>query len=470
MQISDYIRKILLISAALCVLIVGLSVILYNQGPRVRFIQGIDNISTSTLTANSSLQVIFDRPIEQRDYTDLISISPEVAFTSFTNTQSITLTLQGNLKSDTEYSILVTPEINDKSGKKMKNSYKYSFVTTKPSYAYIERNYGLDLDSSSDSINIYTDADDHIKIATIGAEPEIVFSHPRIISIAANDNYVVVAVEEEDRDELYTVNLNTKEVRHEQLWFKGRIDNLALAPRSKTALFTTNPGYSSVSTEYYEEYANRIESLNLDDGTLLSLTDVDDKPLKAYGINTGVDGQVALIQGIGNTRYAVSPFNDFNPVLIGSYSETFGFSKGGTEIIFRDEEGLVRYDIAKAEVTPIDSDRNSYVLDIESQDNVVTFSSSIYLPGLSYNQIERTEEGKDTEILWRSKESDISSLREFTISHDSALLALKLNPDKCEYDGLGSSSECKDVFQQIIDAETKEVLREFRGSNVVWLP
>jgi|GEM_PF-2271628 len=469
MQINSYTKKVVLICSSMIIVIIGLSVSLYGQGPRVRFIQNINDVSDSALTTGSNLQIVFDRPIEQRDYSDLIYIKPEIAFTAKTNTQNITLILQGDLQSDIDYTVSVTPEIYDKSGKKMKNKYQHTFSTTKPSYVYLERNYD-DSNSDPSSLNNSTEADDHIKLATLGLEPEVVFSHSQIRLFAANDSYIVVAVKEGENDQLYTINLDTKDIRREQLKHEGRISNLVLAPRSKTALFTTRPDYGSSSPEYYEEYANRMESLDLDDGTLLSLTDVKDIPLKAYSINTDTDGQIALIQDIGQTYYAVSPFNDFDPILIGSYSGTFGFFGGGTEIIFRDGDDLVRYDIASANAASIELD-DGYVLDIEPINNTVNFSSTIYQPGLSYSQVGRIDEwGGDPVALWQSEADSNSSLREFTLSYDNALLALQFDPDKCQYDGLGASSHCEEVFQQIFDHEERKVLREFRGSNLVWLP
>lgn len=140
MQINSYSQKIFFICFALSVAVIGLSVALYNQGPRVRFVRGVDTVQSQALTANSSLSIVFDRPIEQRDYSSIVSISPAADFTLQTNTQSMILTLESNLKSGTNYTISLSPEIYDSAGKKMKNTYKYSFDTAQSTYVYLERN------------------------------------------------------------------------------------------------------------------------------------------------------------------------------------------------------------------------------------------------------------------------------------------------------------------------------------------
>ena len=469
MRTNGFIGKIIVICLLFSVAIFVLSAVLFTQGPRVRFVQGVEDVQERSLTSNSLIRIVFDRPVEQRDYTEFLSIEPAIDFTAQTSPQNISITLDGNLQSDVEYKISLLPEVRDMSGRKMQSGFEHIFRSNQANFLYLERNYGVDVDS--DVAGDIVDAADNIILSSLDGEPEVLFSHPEIRLFSSNSDFLVVAVRENGGDGLYTVDLRSGEIREELLSREGRINGLSLSPRGRTAVFTTSPEFSEVSVEEYQEFSDRLASIDLESGEIVEVLNEDGLPLQALNVSTDINGQIALIQDDEQTYFAVSPFNDFEPIQVGTYTGTFGFSQADSEIIFQQNGGIVRYNISDAEALPVDLDSAGFVFDISSKDEEVSFSSSIFSAGTSFSSVQRFSEwGDEPELVWRSGLDEELILRAFNSSYDNRHLALQLNPENCRFDDLGVGSQCRDALQRIIEPESGAVLDEFRGTGLEWLP
>ncbi|MCB9821087.1 hypothetical protein H6798_00920 [Candidatus Nomurabacteria bacterium] len=415
------------------------------------------------------MTIRFDRPLREGDYTAQIRFIPSVSFTSQTTAQNITVTLLENLKHDTEYTIEVGPDIFDQTDRPMRGIYQKTIQTAQPSYAYLERNYGIDY---SDESFLSQDADDYIKIARLGDDPEIVFSNPEITMFAANCDFVVIATKGEERDSLYTINLQTKEVREEQLLLGGRLNYLTLSPRGKIALFTVTPDYNSVSPEYYERFSARVEAINLESGEARSLTNSEGDYIRAYSIQMDNDGQVALIQDQMQTFYAVSPFNDYDPVLIGSHTSSFGFNENGSRILFRDQSNFSLYDVSSGDVSPFELDTAGYVQSVVSGNKKIYIASTSYSLGEAQSFVYSLQGWDDQEPKIELTTSDYPSetLRELAPSYDGILLSAQLNADYCQFDQVSPNAQCEQTHTIIYDSESKKSIADFSGFGLVWLP
>lgn len=460
----------MVISAVLVSLIISISYLLYTNGPRVRLVQIDDAITQSTLTRGSSITLTFDRPLDKRDYTDAISLQPETNFTASVGTQAITLLIEENLTSNRAYTLRVAPEIYDRSGKKMRSNYTHTFKTAAPSYAYIERNYG----PNEDPLKFDTTAnvDDYIKLVSLGSTPEIVFAHPQIRLLAASKDFLVTAVKEEEFDRLFVIDIATRDHKEIELLFRGRINNLALSERGQVALIEVQPDFNSVSEEYFNTYANRVEAIDLVSGDTWQLTDSSGTLLKAFELSIDTDGQVALIQDQDLTYYAVSPFNDYDPVLIGTYTSSFGFTNGASEILFSNYDDLVRYDVGAGESQPvgIDTDFDGYVQALSNKSGRLYASAITYVAGRPRSQVNAYNEQGESKTVWETAQADTDMLRDFSESYDGTVLSLQLNPEFCQYDSLGIGSQCKTTRIQVYDVDKQATIDEFTGSSLVWIP
>ncbi|HIA91716.1 TPA: hypothetical protein EYO12_01190 [Candidatus Saccharibacteria bacterium] len=448
-------------------IIAVLATLLFVKGPRVRFVQFETDPAAHSLLLGSTITVHFDRPLQDNDYLDQITFSPDLEFTATTSGQKINITLQQNPQAATTYSLKIGDQIFDTTDRTMKSVETYEFTTSQPRYMYLERNYGFDFSDDTDN---FTDKPDVIKLAQPGLETQNVFEAEQISMFDANSDYAVVAMVGEEFDNLVTINLQTGEKRVEDTRFSGRVDNLAIGPRSNHALFTVTPDSDRVSSAYYAATAHTLFSIDLEDGTVTPLSQQDGRAIQAYSVHMGMFGQVALVQTIEQSFYAVSVYGEYDPVVIGSYANSFGFSDKDSAILFNTPTNeLVVYDVASSDLEPIQSNFSGYFSDIVSGLNARYVSSSTYADGISRYFIDRIEDDGAVNLLW-SNQSQEKLLRGFSVSYDESILALHVNPGGCQFDKVLPNPECQLAKTQLYDIDQSKIIDEFTGFDLVWLP
>jgi hypothetical protein len=470
MQTRKYSHILIATVVILLSLIAFISFALYTQGPRVRLVTFEKDISDTALHRNSGIKLTFDRPLENKNYTKQIRFEPEISFSAQTSSQSIQLLLEDNFMHNTEYSLLVDTAIFDKTGKPMREKYVYRFTTGAPKYAYIERNYSSSFNELS---NASDDENDHLFLATVGgATPEKIFSAPIIVSYAINNQYAVIVTREENTDSLHTINLDSKEVRKENLRFSAQIEQVTLSPRGTTALFIVTPDYSKVGKEYYEQFANQIESLNVETGELTQLVSVSGDNIRGVSIELNDNGQVALLEDIQQKYYAISPFNDYEPILIGSRTDTFGFNYDSSEIYFRDNFTVSQYDIASGDTLAYDFKTNDFIQGLESTSEGIFYFATTFSANQSRSYVTLIDNLQDTTPteIWSTTREGTDSLRGLSLSYDSSILGLQVSPNNCRNDGIAYNSQCSVTYSILYDRRSNEEITQIRGFDILWLP
>lgn len=469
MLASTYIRRVMALSGLLLVAIIALSFLLYTHGPRVRLVSFELDPQETSLAVGNTATVLFDRPIQDKDYTKQVSITPEIDFDVQTTAQSIVLRFKQNMQSSTQYTIRIEDEIYDRTGRKMSQPYLYSYVTSDPSYAYLERNYGLQDDNTVFALK---DADDHVKIGGLSDQPEIVFSHPEIVQFVANGDYVVAVTRSEGENQLHIVDLDTLGTKEVLTLSEGEIRNLTLGARSTNVMYSIVPDTDISNSDYYEQYANTVEAANLETGEVTALKAQDGSVVKAVSIEMDINGQVALVQDLTQIFYAVSPFNDYDPILIGKYTDSFGFNDDSSEIVFRDRDSFARYDIGQATATEQSFGIASYIRAVENTSSGIVYTASRFSADGDVNTVELLDNWEDVEsvIVWTDEDSDTQRLNETVIGYDISILALQFSPEECVFDNFGSYSECSSTSTTLYDSDTQSELNTLRGFGLVWLP
>lgn len=240
---DKYRRLVSLFMLTVGVCIMAISILLLHSGPRIRQVE-LD--TKARLTDGMQLKVIFDRPLEQKDYKTSVSLTPEAEFDLKVQGKMLQLTLKDNLLQAQEYSLQIAPEIFDQNGNKMNSTYKHTFKTKPAQYAYLQRNYEF-------SITANKDADDIVYIADLSGNSEQLFSAERIRMFRANDRYAVIVVDERESDAMYTVDMRSRAVRKEKLYINGTIRELALSPQGMHALYTIEPDYNAEDPASFEK-------------------------------------------------------------------------------------------------------------------------------------------------------------------------------------------------------------------------
>ncbi len=452
---------------ALSVVAIGvLSILLLAHGPRVRFVQFDEGSVDRAYTNGATVVVHFDRPLAVNDYSSVVSFTPELKTTVSVSGQTLRITAMQNLDHDTKYTLYIAPGIVDTNRVKMSRGYSHTFQTSSPRFAYIERNY-----TSSDVYDPNNDAMDHIKVGTIGSDKrDIIFSHPEIRLLAANSTRAVVVVREAEADAIYSVSLKGGEAREEKLLFGGRITSLALAPLGNTALMSVVPDFTKVSREYYNEFAHRVISLDLNTGETKSLSTSGGSYVYATNIQMDGLGQVALIQDLQAQFFAVSPYNDYDPILLGTYVSSEGIRPDASEIVFQNDFDWERYNVATSERTPLELKLDVSVDQIRLGDGAL-ISVLNYEDGGTKAEVYRYTSWQDNPLkIWTESANNGVSLYTFSASFDETLLALQFNYDKCQFDRFETNTQCTDTSTTLVDTDTGKTVDEFKGFDLVWIP
>lgn len=459
MPTKKFYLLIVSIVAVMLVAIAALSYHLYNQGPRVRFVRADNAIGSAAYTRNASVTIQFDRPIEQKDYRHDIDVTPAASFTAVTNTQSITLNFNDSLSHATTYKLQLEPAVIDQTGKRMKAAYAHSFSTSPARYAYLQRNYGLDEE------NNLADKNDHILTGGMTQDDRILFSAPEIRSFVANQTYALVAVKEEVSDHLYAIDIASGEQLHLVSELPGRVTDMAFAPRGNIALLTVQsdsdqPGASPNNILLvYDFIAKQLKPLEKTEAMQINEVAISN------------DGQLALIRDGLSNYYAASPFNDFEPILLGAYDDSFGFDASGSEIVFQKNGQTSSYRIADAELVQRELSDTGFVQQVSYQKGQLFSASIAYAEGESNTTIYLSKDWQDEpNIVWREEPDNSKTVYDFSESYDGNMLAVQVNDDRCQFDAIGINSECSSAQTTLYDLVTQEQTKILSGFELIWLP
>jgi len=463
MPTNRYNKAILIFCLALTFLILVMSWLIYNQGPKVRHVEFDQPIDKVNLNLSSSMALKFDRAIEQKDYTESIRFSPEVEFTASTSSQQILITLSENLNHNQTYYLSLDNVVIDTSGKTMASPFEFSFTTSTPSYAYLERSHQPSFDGPADN-------EDKIYIKSPGEPGGVLYSGPNIRNFAINQNYLVVTQKGERSDDIFSLNRSTGEVTNVQMPFSGTVNYLVTSPRGNTAVFTVEPDFNVVSLEHYKTLAKRLYSLDLTTNVATLLTDTDNIGIQASSVHMSPDGQMVLYSEHETNGYFItSAYNDYDPIFIGSHDTSFGFNQTSTSIYFMDRGVASEYRLTDAVVSKAESDKLLYNrLNVSGADILVNqqkYDSS----DSSVNTVYKLEtiNSQPLELL---SLSDGYALTDFSASHDGRYIQAQLSQIPCDYDNFGAASQCKSAFTRIYLIDSQELVDEFQGTNLVWLP
>ncbi len=472
MQIKDFNSMIFKIIVSLGVFAGIFSIFLYFRGPHIR-LASFDKPLEGSYSAGSILTLRFDRPVQQEDYSEYVKVSPKANFRIDTQNQSLALTFEESLQSDTEYKVSVAPEVIDQAGKKMTSEYTYQFKTPQATFYYLERDtYNNDLDGVTDAIFKKTVGNSKITTA---------YTDRTIRDFAVNSDYLVavIAKEESDNDSLVVINLKTSVITEPSLYHKGRITNLQMPSSGGNILFSTVPDIGSVPTEQYPQFANLLTSYNADTDETNLLTDEKGNILQATRISVSKDGQIAIIRDDVLNYYAVSPFNDYDPVLLGTYIDDFGFANNDKEFLLRKNNIVVSYNIENSEVTDrINEDVGySFIQQVNYQSNDIFLAINRYstnpstLLSTSTSSIFKYPNWEEDGYEFWSKQDETSeNFQQFYPNYDGKLIAIRTSQSDCTYDNIGPLSECKESTITLVNSETKEEIESFRGLYLKWLP
>jgi hypothetical protein len=269
-----------------------------------------------------------------------ISISPAVPFTATTSGNDITVTLDGMLRYDADYSITVTAKS------------LYSGATGQLAYAFTTPDisvYSLIRDTGS----VAGDEPDRIvrnALSGSGEGPEV-FTAGRIQEYAVTGSILaVVVLDDDDRTSLVVRDMSTG------------VDTRIHVPRDGTIRYLRSSGASGL-------FGFTVAGKSEPDGTTSPTTLFVYDPATPNGVAREITGFAgaelpavawafvpsttsAVVQDYDQQLYLVDTSNsDAAPSPLGRHAEVHGFIPGTAELVVSDLEESTRIDLAAAQTT-----------------------------------------------------------------------------------------------------------------------
>ncbi|MEM6997799.1 MAG: Ig-like domain-containing protein [Patescibacteria group bacterium] len=445
-----------------------LAVAILSSGPRVRFLSFTNDPNSTSSMKGELATFVFDRPIQSSDYSDLVRITPDINHSVRTDRQSVSIVFNQNLRPDTEYTVELSPGVESESGKRLSEAYAETFITPRASYAYVTRNYPANYFSAEKASD---NALDSLTVGGINGPERVIFEHPTIIDFDANSTHAVVSVQEAETDLLYVVDIASSESKPVHLGLDVRISYIRVPAEGNRALYRIVPNPETTSDEIFKQHVNRVESLDLESLEAAPLRDASGDYLRTFVLDVDDTGSIALVQDNELDFYAVSPYSDFEPVLLGNRNSMLHFSGDGRGILFRDTDDIVRYDLSVFEDQPLQIETSGgFILAAEETDSGLYYALQSAENGVVTDTVYLQDDG-DTRKVWSTDDrSDGARFNSFSLSIGSSLVVIETRPLDCLYDNVSTNSSCPGTRSIVLDIERGQTVHEVEGIGFTWLP
>lgn len=198
------------------------------------------------------------------------------------------------------------------------------------------------------------------------------------------------------------------------------------------------------------------------------LLSASEEPLRAESVVLNNDGQYALIKDLNGAFSVVSPYNDYDPVLLGAHTRTYGFDAQSEHIIFEDEGEFMTYRLADA-VKEVRTNNMIITSATAAKGSVFTLIAD-YENGAFVTKLQKRNTWADAPSTVWTSQNQKTIISEFTESYDERYVALHMIQDDCQFDDYATASDCMDAVTAIYDTQTKQDFTTLRGMGLVWIP
>ncbi len=440
-------------------LVVLLSLLLINSGPRVRMVE-FD--SSQATTEDSRLVIRFNQPVEGLNK-EQIDISPGVDFDVTASGSLAVLQLRQKLHYDTQYKIQIS-DIQMRDGSKT-SDYSYSFKTGHGGFYYLKRNY--------DDIGLADTNDDQIiKFSIKNQKQEVVYSAPDINEYIYIDGKLIVSTFDGNRNsKLIEFDIAEKESREINLPGLGRVDNLLVSPEGNSFgySFTSSSEGSGTRT-----YTSTVFIYNFEDNISLPLKAFSGKDLQSYNWRYTTDGAMILAQTDASALILADVRGTSEPLALGSFDGFYDISADSKRIAVMDRvKGALVVDLVSDErnvveamslsstgeyVTSLALQKEGYIKLAKSQayDYASTVSSAILVRGEEEKELYHSNTHKEY-------------VNQLTLSPNEQYVLLSIsNASNTQYDSY-PNPQPKNISTLILSSADGSKLADIDGSQIIWI-
>lgn len=337
--------------AALGVAGLGLLILTFFQGPRVR--KATIDIQKATLQSDQRLLLVANQPLGKITSSQ-VHISPSVSVQAVASGSNVLLQFTQRLQYETTYHIT----IDIAGGRKL----SYEFTTSQPSVYYLRE---------------HKDGKDEIRRSTLdGKKDERIYEAANIVDYALLEDALLINTGNADyTNTLHIYNLTTKTEHRPSLPGKGTIGDLQSAPNRQSWGYVFIPRAPGLAPALY------VARSSTEKPTLVKGVGGADVPVVNWRF--GPDSTLAQVQVKDGSVFVLSTDNTSEPTPLGQFLDIRGFSGDGKRLFLQDRNGPLQInvrDLTKNVIPYTPPGGTSFLTDIQPLAN----SNNFLLRGQAY--------------------------------------------------------------------------------------
>jgi hypothetical protein len=422
-KLSPFARLFTAFALGLALLCAVLMWLTWQQGPRIR--NSTFNSTQAVVSANQQLLLHFSQA-PGKVAAGQVDITPKAAFSVVSSGNTVAIQFTQPLNGDTTYKLALRTADG-------RHTLRHTFQTGETRFYY--------------AVNSQNHTE--IKQAGMGRPDTTVFSGDRVTDYLVLGNTLVLAQQPADSTDSWLVlyDLQKKKEKTIELPVVGTVSKLRPLPGKSAFGFVFSSGTAPYTTQImaYDLARERLQHAY-----------IAEDPVSANDWLFARNGKTFLAKGTDQGVLLVNPGEE--PVLLGQFSQLFGFNYDDSVIYMRHAlDGVISFNTAGKQRTPVVDDPNIYVgglAPLSTQDGYVLQTQSA--AGGTHTQLVTLVSDKERRALFTEAQSKLY------------LTAVSLSPND-QYTVVESRVAADNTFKtSIVSTATGKTLKTVPGEMLRW--
>ncbi|MCY7287324.1 MAG: hypothetical protein LH624_03510, partial [Cryobacterium sp.] len=312
--------------AVLILLVAGLAVANFKQGPRLASAE--INLEAAVARGNPRLLLTANQPLAEVK-AGQVTVSPATEVSTSVTDRALTVEFAGILRYNTVYKVTVTEVAS--TTQSATSTLDYEFTTPDIDI------YALQRDSRVGDAG--AKRPDTVRRTTLQGrgDGDIVFSAPRIQQYVALENHLAaVTLAEDDTATLEVVSFAGGENVQVPVPSAGVIENLAASPSKHLIAYTFTSAPAAEGRRY--DRTPFVYDLTEYSGLPVEVTGVDGLPMTVMDLGFVPDSTSLVVQNAGQTLFLIDMLGDALLTPLGEHDEMRGFVPGTRALVVADPD------------------------------------------------------------------------------------------------------------------------------------
>lgn len=436
--------------------IVLFAVLIGSQGQRIRSVS-ID-ADAAVMNRNQKIEIALSMPVKSIEKKQVI-ISPEADFTVIAKGDTLIIQLKERLASKTKYEVKLL-NLRLANNQEIDHELKHSFSTGSMPFYFLKRNYDITAESEfyEDKIR------DEIFIGDIHTQDnKAIFEASYIQEYCVSKDYLIVAtIEENDTNQLYSVNLSSLKKEELSAFDRGDVASLRCSPLNNTYGFIFS-GVANANKKYQSVlFAGKAGEKN---SASIPILGPNKEPLQVGDWSFAPDGTSILAHGNASVALLIDTLKQHDTIPLGKFYDIGDFNFNGKSFTATTPEGLSLVNIpdhSQKIISPqINETQPASVYPLQNSDGFVERTHTLESDTLSLRKQDKVT------LLYEAQEPG-SILSYMTSPNDQFLIVTVAKGHEMEYGAYNRRPMSKDIKTEIIDMKTFKNITTVDGFDITW--